>query len=931
MNDQKITNQPIDKGGFEKDDAISPNEARMSKVFYEHLLENIDEGILVMDENDKIFFVNESMAKIAGIPKERILGLVVLRNFSEGTLKDFRPFYLKAKESLTTISFDSITVVTPAGRTTYQSGTLVPLLKDNHFNGMICTIHDVTGRKKAEMAFTESEERLRAIINNSPIGAHTYELEDDGRLTLIEANPAGDRILNMDHSKLSGMKIEEAFPMMPEESLDRIRHVASTGQYWIGDFIKNENKKISRAFSLFAFKSGPKQVTVFFYDITERKRVEESLSRSEKRFSLIFHLNPDPIAISDMDTGNIIDANEAFTKWTGYSRKEVIGASTTDLHLWADPEERRRMIDELTATGEVNHMELRMRQKNGHVGDVLISARFIEIDQKSYLVTLAHDMTERKQSEEALRKSEERYRHSEQFLRLITDNVQDAIRVLDLKTIRYTYANAYCQKLFGIAAQNYIDSELGFNLDAEGQNSVLQDFLEELEHDQERDPNRFKLFELRERNLLKNETIWTENKASFIRDAEGRPTALLSITRDITDRKKMEEERQRLQERLSRSEKMEAIGTLAGGVAHDLNNVLGVLVGYSELMLEKVPEGSPLRKYVNNILQSGQRGAAIVQDLLTLARRGLAIAEVVNLNQSITNYLMTPEFENVKAYHPHITFKTDLTKDLLNIKGSPIHLGKTIMNLISNAAEAISDEGEVAIHTENLYLDKPIRGFDDMLEGDYAVLSVSDTGHGISSQDISKIFEPFYTKKAMGRSGTGLGLAVVWGTMKDHNGYIDVQSEEGKGTTFTLYFPVTREEPEKIVKTISPDSYMSKGESILVVDDMKGQRELAMSMLERLGYQVDAVTSGEEAIEFIKKKKTDLIVLDMIMEPGIDGAETYRRILEINPGQKAVIVSGFSETDRVKKVQEMGAGTFVRKPYLMEKIGFAIRKELDRK
>ncbi len=218
-----------------------------------------------------------------------------------------------------------------------------------------------------------------------------------------------------------------------------------------------------------------------------------------------------------------------------------------------------------------------------------------------------------------------------------------------------------------------------------------------------------------------------------------------------------------------------------------------------------------------------------------------------------------------------------------------------------------------------------------MQAGDYAVLTVSDTGGGISAEDLGKIFEPFYTKKVMGRSGTGLGLAVVWGTVKDHDGYIDVQSDEGKGSIFTLYFPVTREDLAKVEKALSPVVYMGKGESILVVDDIKEQRELAVSMLGRLGYQVEVVASGEEAIEYLKDKKADLIILDMIMDPGIDGMETYRRIIKMNPEQKALIVSGFSETDRVRKAQELGAGAFVRKPYILEKIGLAVRKELDGK
>jgi CheY-like chemotaxis protein len=346
-------------------------------------------------------------------------------------------------------------------------------------------------------------------------------------------------------------------------------------------------------------------------------------------------------------------------------------------------------------------------------------------------------------------------------------------------------------------------------------------------------------------------------------------------------------------------------------------------------MKQDLPENSISAEYAENILQSGVRATAIIQDLLTMARRGVIVSKVVNLNNLVITYLKTPEFENLQTCYPNVRITTELENGLFNIKGSPVHLIKTIMNLVSNAAESMSGEGKVSIKTKNRYLDQPIHGYDTMQEGDYIVLIVSDTGSGISAHDLDKIFEPFYTKKVMGRSGTGLGLAVVWGTVKDHNGYIDVKSKENEGSTFTLYFPVTRDEPAKAEKTVSHLAYTGKGESILVVDDVKEQREMAISILGRLGYQVKAVASGEDAIEYLKNKKADLIVLDMIMPPGIDGFETYRRITEINPRQKAVIVSGFSETDRVRDIQEMGAGEFVRKPYTMEKIGLAIKKELD--
>ena len=395
------------------------------------------------------------------------------------------------------------------------------------------------------------------------------------------------------------------------------------------------------------------------------------------------------------------------------------------------------------------------------------------------------------------------------------------------------------------------------------------------------------------------------------------------VARDITEKKKLESQ-------LQRAQKMEALGTLAGGVAHDLNNILSGLVSYPELLLMDLPKESSLRNSILTIQKSGEKAAAIVHDLFTLARRGLNVTEVVNLNHIVSEYLISPENVRIKEYHRNIKIKDDLKEDLLPILGSPVHLSKTLMNLVSNAAEAMPNGGEIHISTQNRYIDKPIRGYDHIKEGDYVILSVSDTGLGIPSRDMERIFEPFYTKKIMERNGTGLGMAVVWGTVKDHRGYIDVQSTERKGTTFSLYFPVTRKEVAKETIPLSLEDYMGKGELILVVDDVEEQREIAFKMLVRLGYSVRPVSSGEEAVDYLKEKSADLIILDMIMDPGIDGLDTYKRILEFHPRQKAIIVSGFSETNRVKEAQRLGAGAYIDKPYLLEKIAIAVRDELDK-
>ena len=422
--------------------------------------------------------------------------------------------------------------------------------------------------------------------------------------------------------------------------------------------------------------------------------------------------------------------------------------------------------------------------------------------------------------------------------------------------------------------------------------------------------------------------VWRKEKAIYNGNMEF--VGSVVYNRDLSNQKRAQEEKQKLQDQLQRAQKMETVGTLAGGVAHDLNNILSGLVSYPELLLLEMPEDSPLRKPILTIQKSGEKAAAIVQDLLTLARRGVAVTEVVNLNLIISEYVKSPEHERLISFHPGVHLRTNLEADLLNILGSPVHLSKTVMNLVSNAAEAMSDGGRIFISTENRYIDSLIRGYDNVAEGDYVVLTITDSGVGISSKDIERIFEPFYTKKAMGRSGTGLGMAVVWGTVKDHKGYIDIQSVEGKGTTFTLYFPMTRKEIARDKSLLSIEDYMGKGESLLVVDDVEEQREIASRILKKLGYSFTTVSSGEEAVDYLKDNSADLLILDMIMDPGIDGLETYKRILEFHPGQKALIVSGFSETDRVKEAQRLGAGAYVKKPYLLEKIGLSVRNELDR-
>jgi signal transduction histidine kinase/CheY-like chemotaxis protein len=425
-------------------------------------------------------------------------------------------------------------------------------------------------------------------------------------------------------------------------------------------------------------------------------------------------------------------------------------------------------------------------------------------------------------------------------------------------------------------------------------------------------------------SLSGNPEEWLEGLCFPIRDSEtGEITGVVEMIRDMSKTKYLERQ-------LARAQKMEAIGTLAGGVAHDLNNILSGIVSYPELLLMELPQDSPMRIPIETIQDSGKKAAAIVQDMLTLARRGVAIDEVVNLNEIASTFLNSLEFGNIQEYHPDVAVTSDLQPDLLNIVGSPVHLSKTIMNLVSNAAEAISGAGSVTVSTQNRYVDNVHEGYETISEGEYVVLTVSDSGSGISADDMHHIFEPFYTKKTMGRSGTGLGMAVVWGTVKDMQGFVDIQSSLGEGTTVCLYFPATRDKLAEKVKAAPMEKYLGS-EKVLVVDDIEEQREIASAMLRKIGYSVTAVSSGEESIRYLARHRADVLVLDMMMDPGMDGLETYKEIIKHHPNQKAIIASGYAETGRVKAAQRLGAGPYIRKPYTLEKLGLSIRAELDKK
>ncbi len=773
-------------------------------------------------------------------------------------------------------------------------------------------LEEETGRhKSAEEAPGDSEEKYRTLFEESRDAI--YITTRQGKF--IDANQSTFDLLGYSREEMVTLNARRLF-VNPTNGLRFQKEIEQKG------FVRDYEAKLRKKDGLeidclinFSVRRAPDGRILAYQgiirDITERKGAEEALRESEEKYRDLVERANDGIAIAQDEILQYV--NPRLAQILGYTVEELIGSAFADYIV---PEEVQKVVDRyrrrMAGEDVIPIYETGLRHKDGNTIDVELNTGIITYRGKPADLVIIRDITERKRAEEALRESERGFRR-------LVEHAKDAFFLHDFDG-RIMDVNQHACESLGYTREEL----LALSIEDIDQEFVSGKHLEKWEQMVPGVPITFEGVHRRKDGT----TFPVEVRLGVLESGERQ--LMLGLVRDISERKRAEEEKQNLETQLIRAQKMEAIGTLAGGVAHDLNNILSGLVSYPELLLLDLPKDSPLRQPILTIQDSGQKATAIVQDLLTLARRGVAGAEVVNLSSIVSEYLISPECGKLREFHPNVKLETDLETELLPILGSPVHLSKTVMNLVSNGAEAMPHGGEIFISTENRYIDQPIRGYDHVEEGDYVTLIVSDAGVGIPQKDIEKIFEPFYTKKVMGRSGTGLGMAVVWGTVKDHRGYIDVKSTEGKGTTFTLYFPVTRKESAKDESRLSIEDYRGTGESILVVDDVKEQREIAAQVLKRLGYSVTSVSSGEEAIDYMKDNSADLLVLDMIMDPDIDGLETYRRILELRPGQKAIIVSGFSETERVKEAQRLGAGAYVKKPYLLEKLGLAVRDELER-
>jgi PAS domain S-box-containing protein len=936
---------------------------RRNERFLQNIFDGIQDGISVLDTDFNIIHANKMMEKWYGHSMPLVGKKCYLAYQGREVPCSKCPTVLAIEKG--SLQVECMPLIDKDGET---SGCLElfahPLIDDNgQITGVIEYVRNITERKKAEelnSARTVFLSRLVGLTNTTELAQLTFDhignqMPIDAGVIVIKNDLLSSKVYEVvysfdtDESGIKKIGVErENFDLEKDTITAEVlrsgtrRVIHRTDEEYEKAVPNSANLKMfnqrksrslvflplkvyGRTFGVLSVQSyragafNETQVAILESVVADLAlavmavRMTEALREGEERYRIVAEQTGQIIYDYDVISGRI-SWSGAVAAITGYSLEEFRGV---DIGGWVDlvhPDDRTeavRALDESLRACSRYNVEYRMKCKDGHYIYVEDNGIFLADDSGRAVRMLGtmSDVSEHRRAKELLVQSEEKYR------RLI-ETMPNGLIIADTSG-RPLFANPAACKIFGYPLEELIGMDILQSLPAESQQILLKEMEQRITGEQ----GEYELTIRKKDGELRTIKV----NGAPLRDNDGNIMGTSAIFSDITDAKKAETEKLELRDKLARAQRMESLGVLAGGVAHDLNNILGPLVAYPELIRMKLPPNSPITNQITKIESSAQRAADVVQDLLTMARRGRYEMSVIDLNHVIEGYLQSTDFHDLRMRFPTIEVTCDLDPGTMPIYGSSPHLYKVIMNLVLNAMDAMSGGGRLVIKTESRHIDKLVGGYDNIEGGMYSVLTVSDSGVGIDLKDYRRIFEPFYTKKEMGRSGSGLGLAIVYGVVKDHNGYIDVHSEPEKGSDFILYFPATKD----LAELDGPACPNIRGnEKVLVVDDVIEQRELAATVLGSLGYKVHIVADGHEAIDYLNCNEVDVVVLDMIMEPGFDGLDTYREIIKLHPGQKAIITSGFSETDRVKEAERLGVAKYIRKPYTMQKLGKAIREIL---
>lgn len=734
----------------------------------------------------------------------------------------------------------------------------------------------VIDRKRAEERLRDSLQMSDDLLRSAPYGIYVYEYQEPDRLILVDANEAAEAMTGIKLRDWKGKEFDEIWPTAREAGLtDVYLKVARSGETFESEDLVYKDRRVDAAFHVHSFTLPNNRLAIAFEDITERRLMEDQLRVSEERFSKAFQTSPNAVTITRVADGYIIDCNQGFETVFGYTRAEALGRTTLDLNLYASQEDRARVIEILERDGRAENLEVELRNKKGQKIICVVEIERIKVGDEDCLVVTTRDITESKQQEEALRESEERFRGA-------FDTAGHGMALMRMDGSLAEVNPALCEFL------GYTEAAL---LSMSFQEFTHADDLEkDVEQFERLMAGDIRSYQMEKRYIhAEGHVVHGLLNVGLVRDAHGAPVHAVGQVLDLTERKQLEEQ-------LLHSQKMDAIGQLAGGVAHDFNNILTATFGHVELLqmeLESRAEADPeVLDHVEQIQKATTRAAELTRQLLTFSRRGIVQPKVLNISRVLEDL----EGMLRRLIREDIDLRMKPAPDLWSIRGDPGQVEQVIVNLVVNAADAMPQGGELTLESSNVCLDEDyLEGHAGSKPGAHVRLTVRDTGFGIPEEHRGRIFEPFFTSKPVGE-GTGLGLATVHGIVGQAGGHVTVDSEVGVGTTFTIYWPSL-----EVATPVSDGEELTEKalggtETILVCDDDPSVGAMLTSSLRQSGYFVLTALRPEEAIELAAShpEPIDLLVTDVIM-PGMNGLELADAVRAKRPDIELLLISGYSE------------------------------------
>jgi PAS domain S-box-containing protein len=806
--------------------------------------------------------------------------------------------------------------------------------RDEHGNPfeIVGVTRNITERKKVQDALLESEKRYRMIAENMSDIVWTIGMD----LRFIYVSPSSTRVTGYTPEEAMSRPLNElltpqsfnyATGRLAEELALENSRTSTTDQtrpvtleveaidkngstFWLeitGTFNRNSEGVIT-------------EILAVGRNITERKKVQNALHESEKLYRMIVDNMSDTIWTMDFNL-QYTYLSPAITQLTGYTIEEIKAVPLDRQLTPASMEVVAKVLSEEFEPGYPPRpknpdtslrLELEVVRKDGSLLWQELTLTFKPDDQGNpvEILGVARDISERKKAQAVIAESEQRYR-------MIMENMHEIIWTTDLN-MRSTYVSPSCFHLTGYTPEELLLLPPDQVITPESMILAATAVSEELTLEfggQPLDPHRSKTIE--QEILCKNGgTLWLEVTATFIRDDEGKPTGMLMAGRDISLRKKAEQEKQQLEGHLIQAQKMETVGRLAGGVAHDFNNMLSVILGYVDLAKLRLAKQHPVLKDIAEIEKAAVRSRDITTQLLAFSRKQVIEPKIIDLNDLVSH----TEKALIRLIGEDIELKVLTEKNLWAILFDPSQIEQILINLAVNARDAMPDGGKLTIETTNLVLDEfYCRNHIDAHPGSYVRLTVSDNGTGMNKDTLEHIFEPFFTTKEVGK-GTGLGLATVYGIVKQNNGFLNVYSEPGNGTTFSIYLPRTTEAKE--TQDASEDELPLTGAgNILLVEDDAMVLQITRGMLESIGYSVTAVDAPGEALSLFEKAGSlfDLVITDVVM-PAMSGKELRNKLLEIQPETKVLFMSGYT-ADVIAHHGVLEEGVhFLQKPFTIRSL-----------